>query len=120
RWGDSGRRGRCGATRRPRGDDSTSEVGLGRTCCRGTAGRDEARGIGTRANRAAHGLQPARIDLFDPRLVHGLPTEAILANRHHRVLHADVLVDVDLVDVDDGRAVDDDVVDDAWPAPAGP
>src|SRR5262249_7114351 len=38
----------------------------------------------------------------------------------HRVLHADVLVDIDLVDVDDGRAVDDDVVDDPWPSPADP
>src|SRR5439155_21276272 len=42
------------------------------------------------------------------------------ADRDDRILDGHVSVDRDVVDVDDGRSVDDDVVDDARAAPAGP
>src|SRR5207245_10900922 len=68
----------------------------------------------------AEGWPAAGVGLGEAGLVHGLPTEVILADRDHRVLDADVLVDGDVVDVHDGRAIDDNVVDDARPAPADP
>src|SRR5207253_3049729 len=61
-----------------------------------------------------------RVHLADAGLAHGPAPEAVRPYRDHRVLHAYVPVDRDVLHVHDGGAVDHYVVDDPRTAPAAP
>ena len=80
----------------------------------------EARRIRGDPDRRARRLQPPDVDLRDARLMNRTTAEVILAHRHHGVVDGGVPVDADVGHVHDGRAVDDDVVDDSRPSPADP
>src|SRR5215831_17162178 len=107
------------STRGSRGDHGAGNGVLGRP--RGVPGRrDVARRAGRDPERCARGLEAARVHLRDPRVLDRASPELLLADCDHGVLDAGVLVDVDVRDVHDRRAVHHDVVDDARPAPARP
>src|SRR5206468_754259 len=69
---------------------------------------------------SADGLEAPHVDIAHARLVRAAPTERVFAHADDGVVNVDVAVDGDVLHVDDRGAVDDDVVDDARPAPAGP
>ena len=82
--------------------------------------RDVARCVRCYTYWGARRLESSGVDLRDAHLLDRAPPEMLLANRHDGVLDVGVLVDVDVGDVHDRRTIDDDVVDDARPTPAGP
>src|SRR5258706_235757 len=75
-----------------------------------------------RLNRqlAADGFELVRINRAHAHTLAQAAPELVLAGGDHRVLHVHVLIHVDVVHIDDGIAVDDDVVDDAGATPAPP
>jgi hypothetical protein len=109
--------GRQGAARR--GDHAPMQQGV-RRLHPVTRRRDEARHPGLQVQRADQRTDPASVDVAEARLVHAAPAEIVFAHRDDRVANVHVPVHVNVLDVDDGRPVDDDVVHDARSAPPAP
>src|SRR6266545_4343959 len=106
---------------RPSGDHRAGQRSLGRR--RGFAARGDKAGRRRGDPQiSAHWLEPAHVDLRRSHtgLVNAAPAEMVLLNRHDGILNTGVPVDRDIVHIDDGRLVDDDIVDHPRSAPAAP
>jgi hypothetical protein len=105
--------------RRARGDHRSLQAFVWRPNAAARRGH-EAGGRGRNLRPAVDRLEALHVHLGDPRRRDGPAAEAILVDHHHSVLHVGVAVDVDVLHVDHGRVVYDDVVHDARATPAAP